>query len=514
MTEATTGRIEVPLPVTRVTAFEDRAELTRQTTTSLKAGLNRLVARGVTPLTHEAHLGAQTSVGRVERIRVVRRLTERGATDPDRLFALAVDLRLAEQALDVARAARGRAEQRRTAASGILGRFAERLARTAWLPDAAPARWPDGLDALEQVVDAATTTLAAARAAESEADAAARRQRALVDAAGARRPRPVCDLEIDVFADAAGPATLTVRGVVPCAMWRPSHEAHLREDARLAWTTHGTVWQATGEDWDAIELVLSTDRPGAGATLPEVVADRPALQPKVEKKRIVLEHRTEAARKDDGRDAVPGVYDGGEPRELSPPGRVSIPADGRPHKVAVGGFTTTATLARVCRPELAPHVFWRAALANEAATPILAGPVTLQRDGAWVGQGDVVYVGPGERFEQSFGSDDRWSVRCRRVRRTEERMLAKDRTHFVTEVTLTWAGAGEGEAEVGLRLPVSELRALEIKPSERWCSEGTPHPDEDGLVRLTVRLQPGELRELTVGFVLEKSGDLVLPDPW
>ncbi len=509
-----TERATIELPITRVTAFEDRAELARVLTLSLEAGPNRLIARGLTPLTHEAHLGATITGGRVERLRLVRRHDGRGGADAERVQGALKAMQIAEDALEAARARRSRAEHRRRVAEQVLARYAERLAATAWQPDAAPAQWGDGLATLERLVDEATDGLRGARAAEAEAESALNRQAAQVDMITAHQPRPVCDLEIDVWAEAAGDATLTVRGLVPCALWRPSHEAHLRDDSAVDWTTYATVWQATGEDWRDVELVLSTDRPGAGAELPPLSADRLRLQPKAEKKKVVLQHRSEAARKDDGRDAVPGVYDGGEPRRLSPDGPVSVPSDGRPHKVAVGGFLSSATVARVCRAELSPHVYWRVALTNAGATPILAGPVTLLRDGAWVGVADVVYVGAGEHFEQSFGSDDRWSVRSRRLRRTEDRLLGRDRTHFVTEVELTWAGAETGAVELTMRLPVSELRALKVVPSEKWCSEGPPRPDEDGLVHVPLRMAPGEVRTVSLGFTFDTSGDVVLPDPW
>lgn len=509
-----TERTPIELPVTRVTAFEDRAELGRVRTLPVQAGINRLVAQGLTPLTHAAHLGATVSGGRVERLRLVRRHDGRGGADAARVQAALRAMHAAEDALAAACARRTRAEHRRRAAEQVLGRYAERLAATAWQPDAAPSQWDAHLATLERLVDDATDALRAARADEAEAEAALGRAAAQVDQVTAHHPRPVCDLEIDLWAESAGEVTLAVRALVPCALWRPSHEARLQDDGAVEWTTYATVWQATGEDWRDVELVLSTDRPGAGAELPALSADRLRLQPKVEKKRVVLQHRSEAARKDDGRDAVPGVYDGGEPRRLSPDGPVSVPSDGRPHKVAVGGFASGARVARVCRAELSPHVFWRVALTNTGATPILAGPVTLVRDGAWVGVADVAYVGAGEHFEQSFGSDDRWSVRSRRLRRTEDRLLGRDRTHFVTEVELTWAGAGEGDVELTLRLPVSELRALKVVPSEKWCSEGPPQPDDDGLVRLPLRLGAGEVRTVSLGFTFDTSGDVVLPDPW
>ena len=87
-------------------------------------------------------------------------------------------------------------------------------------------------------------------------------------------------------------------------------------------------------------------------------------------------------------------------------------------------------------PEVSPTIHLRAVLRN-SDRPLLAGPVTLLRNGAHVGSGDVPYVGPGEPFEISFGSDDRMSFRYERRVEVEERMLGRDRPVYVHDLELS-----------------------------------------------------------------------------
>ncbi|MCA9545007.1 MAG: DUF4139 domain-containing protein, partial [Myxococcales bacterium] len=325
--------------------------------------------------------------------------------------------------------------------------------------------------------------------------------------------RLVADVVVRYRAAAAGQATLHVDGVTPCALWRPSHEAERLPDGRLRWTTGATVWQRTGEPWTDVALVLSTDRPSARAELAPLARDRLSLQSKAQKKKVMLSHRDEAIAQDDGA-AVPGVYDGGEARVLRVDGPVSIPSDGRPHRVAAGGFTAAARFALRCRPELAPLVFLVAELRNEGPEPLLAGPVRLLAGGAYVGEGEVAYVGPGERFEQSFGSDDRFTVTYERHRHREKKLIGSDRTHFVQAVTLRAVGAARASVEVELREPVSELEALQIKRSPELCTEGLPPADADGRVRATVDLAPGDTHETLLAFWMDAGSEVILADPW
>jgi uncharacterized protein (TIGR02231 family) len=298
-------------------------------------------------------------------------------------------------------------------------------------------------------------------------------------------------------------------------LWRPSHDARLL-DGKVTWETFATVWQQTGEAWRDVELVLSTARPSAGAQLPALTEDRLTLRLKSaqERKTITVEHRQEAVSRQDLKGGAPGVYDGGVPRTFKPAGRVSIPSDGKPHRVGVGGFEAPCSSELVTCPELAPRVYLRASLRNTAGYPLLAGPVTLMHNGGYVGTGDVPYVGPGDSLDVSFGSDDRFTVRHTRRRVEQEKLLVKDVTHYVTEVELQHTGQGSDRVLMMLRLPVSEVAQLKVLASPAHSSEGIPAPDADGLVKIPVKLTAGETSTTRLAFHFDTSGDVRVPDPW
>ena len=71
-------------------------------------------------------------------------------------------------------------------------------------------------------------------------------------------------IEVDIEADAAAEASLTVEYMVPCAAWRPTHRARLGE-GHVLFETDAAVWQATGEAWNDVTLQLSTARSSCSA---------------------------------------------------------------------------------------------------------------------------------------------------------------------------------------------------------------------------------------------------------
>jgi uncharacterized protein (TIGR02231 family) len=381
-----------------------------------------------------------------------------------------------------------------------------------------PATWQTGWLAFQRELAAADQ----ARAETRDAWFDARRVLALAqeDARAAPLPqRMVADVELRVAAP-EGKYRLEVRTLVPCAAWRPSHEAMLLQQAdgtsAVRFTTFATVWQQTGEDWTDIELTLSTARPSSGAELPSLRADRLRLRSKTpeEKKTIWVEHRDEVMPRSAQQGSAPGVDDGGEPRVFRA-ARLSVRSDGRPHRAQVSQFEAPCRPERIAVPELAAQVFLRASLKNAGQHPILAGPVMLSlQEGGFVGTGDVTFCGVGDDLDLSFGSDDRFLVRMRKRRVEDKKLVGKDLVHFVREATLSQSTGTPTPVTVLMRLPVSELKQLRVIQSPQHGTEGELPVDAHGWVHMPVELRPNTERNVALAFTFEQSGDVRMPDPW
>jgi uncharacterized protein (TIGR02231 family) len=280
-------------------------------------------------------------------------------------------------------------------------------------------------------------------------------------------------------------------------------------------TTHGAVWNRTGEAWRGARLVLSTARPSLGAELPGLSEDRLRLRQKTaeEKKTIVIEHRIERVPPSASQGGAPGVDDGGEARIFAVDG-ADIPDDGRPHSVELASFEVPCALLRVAIPERAPQVFLRASFKNGGRHPLLAGPVTLIDNGAWAGTGDVLFTGAGDDLDLSMGSDDRFTVRLTKKVIIEKRTLSKDLSHYVQEATLTSTATTPEPVLVILRLPVSEVAQVKVLQSPQHGTDGELKIDAHGLARVNAVLAPGKDKKVAVAFTFDTSGDVQIPAPW
>ncbi|MBM4279498.1 MAG: DUF4139 domain-containing protein [Deltaproteobacteria bacterium] len=522
--------VDIAWRTVAVTVYEDRADVVRVADITLPAGTGAVRLSGLSPLVDEARLvarverpdGARHDGARVDDVVIVRRVI--GADDDelqrrrrqrqearDRLVA---DKRAVDDELVACAAA---AEDAWTSLRFHLDAVARQLGCGGSARDLDASFAP-----LAQAARDADAALAAARAQVARLAIADKALAAPIRLPG--RTRRVGDVIVHLGAAAAEgdrAARLVVATVVPCAAWRPSHEArlarhHERRDAGdVTFVTHAAVWNRTGEDWRDARVVLSTARPSQGASLPPLHEDRLQLRSKTAEERrvVVVEHRTEAVPASATRGGAPGVDDGGEARVFAVD-NASVPDDGRPHLLPLAAFQTPCALARVCVPERSPLVYLRASLKNASRAPILAGPVTLVVDGSWVGIGDVLYTGQGDDLDLSFGSDDRFVARLEKTTHTEQRLMGRDVQHYIQRATLTSTASAAEEVVVVLRTPVSELAQVTVVPSAQHITERDAAPDPHGLVRARVKVEPGRDRVVAHGFSFDASGDVQLPPPW
>lgn len=515
--------IDVATEARELLLTEDRGLLTRRGAASWAGGPATLRVSGLSPVLVDASVqvalrGPGVAAGhvRVERRWVpLQRPSERSA---DQLAREARALADRVEALD---AALERVAARGLGINAELQRYAALLIRNAGRGLSEPARMDADLARLRARLLEIPERSASLRAERQEAQRAKADLEALIGAI--ERGEQRLETTISIAATAPeGPieAELELRYLLPDALWRPAYEARLRTGAtpQVRWLVQAMVWQRTGEDWPDVRVTLSTARPSAGAALPPLHDDPLGVRPKTpeERRTVKADFRDQviqtAALAEGQAEALPGVDDGGETRVLRASAPVRLPSDGRPHRVHVSGFDAPASLRWLCVPERDASVFRELSLENRGAEPLLAGPVVLVLDGAYVGVGDIPFVAPGERYALSFGSNDDVVVGFQRTRKVEKRKLLSDLVWFVTETTLHHTGGAPLDLEVLGRLPVSELEKVTVV---RAPSSRTPEgPDEHGHVRWRLRLQPGGREELSLGFRLELSGGVELPDPW
>jgi uncharacterized protein (TIGR02231 family) len=93
------------------------------------------------------------------------------------------------------------------------------------------------------------------------------------------------------------------------------------------------------------------------------------------------------------------------------PGRVDVPGGGAAKKLRLGTARLDARLEVRATPLIDPTAYLTAGFAPQGAAALLPGPVSLYRDGVYVGDGTLPPVNPGETHELGFGALDQVQVK-------------------------------------------------------------------------------------------------------
>ncbi|MFH8798277.1 DUF4139 domain-containing protein [Streptomyces sp. NPDC017936] len=506
----------IALPVTAVTCLEDRAHIERAAVLDLRAGVQRVRLGPVSALAVDRTLHAELTAehpATVLDVRIVRDWTPRGPLPSTEDSAL----RRRAHALEQERSALGQRRDRLRARLDSLGRLAADLLREigegAGIGETERPRWARELDRVDGERDAHGEELRAVEARLAALAAELDGIRRAMELAEQEPVELVAHVELTVRAAAAGPAGLRLGHLTPCALWRPAYRVVLDGDS-LTLETEAMVWQRTGEDWSDVRLTLSTARSASATEPPRLDEDRLTLRdrPAVERRTVDVEMREEEIA-DLGPTPVlglPGVDDGGEARVLHAPAPVSVPGDGRAHRVPLSAFTTAARSEYACSPELSPLVTRVVRFDNLSGHALLAGPVDLVRGSGFAGRGTLDFTAPGTPVELAFGSCDDHRV-VRQAEESRDTAGLTQRTVVTRTVRLhlsRFSAPGERDERVVVlreRIPVSEVSAVEVRLREEACSPAPDAVDAEGVVRWDVPLPPGGRRTVTLVYELSAS---------
>ena len=523
MADSQTDVIAIETTVTRVTFFEDRAEVERTAKVTIPAGRSRIHALGLTLLVDDRSLVCKTeSAAQIVSSRVRR-------TSEDAAAASAEEVRALEDAVTTSQERLKRSDRMLAAAKTDGDRTVAMMQLWAESVGAVPSHAEKATAELEQAygaIDEETTRqldrYGQQRTTRNDAQTELARAELRLGQAREIRPRYAAFAEIEVTSEAAAEIAIAIVYRTPCALWRPEHLARLtRNDegtaGEIAITTYAAVWQATGESWKDVPCRFSTARPAQSASAPLLREDVLVTRKKtdMERKQVVVEARDQkidAAGSDRGTrdiDEMPGVDDGGEAQWLDARELATIPSNGQPVRVEIATRKLACKVERVCFPELGAATHLRANGTLPGPGPLLAGPVTLGRETEIVGKAKTDFVGAGDTLELGFGVDDGLRVR-RKVKEKRKTATISGTQTVEREVSLFVSNLSDTGKAMAIteRVPVSEVEDLSIEVNRQ---QGMRFDERDGFATFDVTLAPHATREFVLAYTIEAKSNVVLP---
>lgn len=350
---------------------------------------------------------------------------------------------------------------------------------------------------------------------------ALRRQRDEV--AGSQR-RESKSVEVQVEVTRQGQLTLELSTVMPQAGWTPSYDVRLAADATTAdLTFRAMVRQQTGEDWDNVDLTLSTARPSSGGAPPElrpwrvsILRPRPAMKaemsfaaaaPLMAKRsgRGMVESAVpEDAAAEEQNATLETARSADEQSSVAfhIPRPLQIPSDNNQHATVVAMEKLPVAMEYLAVPKLSPFVYLKSEITNRASYPLLAGKISTFVGSTFTGSSQLKKVAAGEKFDLFFGTDDQVTVRREELKQHGEAgMFGSNRARY--RYLITMANFRTQPVTVTLldQLPLAGNE--EIKVSLEAPSLKPEQVKSDGSIVWKMPFKAGEKKELSFGILVE-----------
>ena len=341
-----------------------------------------------------------------------------------------------------------------------------------------------------------------------------------------QREQYTARVEIEVLQ--AGELQIDLTYVALNTGWQPLYDLRLDESgdrpAVLEAVYLAQITQTTGEDWQAVDVTLSTARPALSGSIPELkpwyIRPLPPPPERVRSARfvkapveadaaaVVPMSAAPAPSEAPIAEAFAAVDDQGAAVTYLVPGKVTIPADGAPHKVIVARIGLKPALDYVSAPRLVQAVYRRAKLANNSRYTLLPGKANLYSGEEYIGGTALELTAPDGEIELYLGVDDRIKVERELKRRDVDKRLlgGKRRLQYGYQIEIENARSDEVHLMVQDQIPVSGHEDLKVK-----LESANPKPDrqtELNLLEWDLVMEPRSKQTLRFDFSVEYPQDL------
>jgi uncharacterized protein (TIGR02231 family) len=244
-------------------------------------------------------------------------------------------------------------------------------------------------------------------------------------------------LLVSLKTEAAVKADFFVRYTIGNASWSPGYDAKVDSNSgKVALAYNAFVRQKTGEDWNNVQIGLSTAQPGRNGQMPEltpsyldVQTERPAPFAASRALQAPTTVEAEAAKEKDqaveSTEAEAEIQRTGLSVNYQVGLPVTVPSDGQPHRTSISLINLAGTPQYVATPKLDPAVFLKVHLTNTSEAQLLPGELNLFRDGEFTGSVPMSFVPPTAEFDLYVGRDDAIKVERKEIfsKRSETGLL-------------------------------------------------------------------------------------------
>ncbi len=339
---------------------------------------------------------------------------------------------------------------------------------------------------------------------------------------------------LQVAAASAGELILNLSYQINGARWEPVYDADLNtETGEIQFKTLAQISQRTGEDWRGVDVTLSTLRPSAGTQLPPlnpwVLDFMPEPMPMAEsssgmfRNEVAMDSMVAMAPAPIAKMAKPvrrmeqqqsRLISADFSAEYKIPGNISLDSGSNKRRFSLTSQDFKSTIHLASAPRFDPRAMILAKIKYLDETPLLAGSMSLYRNGSFVGNTFLSQKLSGEEIKLSFGEDDKVKIKFLPdpdKKRKDGLLFGKKKVverHYKVSVS------SNHDKPYALSiydvLPVASHEDINVKNTGDMPTS-TDVEDKKGVVRWDRTIEPKKLLSLKYGYSVSYPEDKIVP---
>ncbi|MEL7645504.1 MAG: DUF4139 domain-containing protein [Anaerolineaceae bacterium] len=326
-------------------------------------------------------------------------------------------------------------------------------------------------------------------------------------------------IDLPVVMENDGVLNLELSYLQPGCYWEPNYDFSLQK-GKLEILYAASVSQESGENWQDINVELSTAEPRTYAELPEMeawylqkyfrVEALPARAGRMRKNVDAVEmasaplslNMSEASYQEAEIDTF------GVAARFTLTQKVTLPSQPSPSRFVISNFTLDVEEDRFSIPRLSEEVYRRVKLVNTSKLVFLPGNAALYADDTFVGSVAIPFIPQGGEYSLNFGVDERLEVKREIIRQSAAGKFLQDKRlrNYGYQITITNPTDEAFSLVLQDQLPVSLHEEIKVR-----LDKAEPNPDsKDELNRMTwnLTIAPKSKKIVQFHFVVEAPSDM------
>jgi len=310
--------------------------------------------------------------------------------------------------------------------------------------------------------------------------------------------------------------------IVNGAGWSPQYDLRADSAAHTAIDCFATLHQSTGEDWNGIQMEISTAKPFVYGAPPEltpwyidIYQPRPrmlksALRQEMEDLQPLMAMEKKREAEPESGYEMPQVKAETSSFSFVLPVKVDVPSDNQPHKILIASAGRDSRFNYYAVPKLSKYSYLRADLKNPFSFPLMEGPMSVFLDDRLVGTVSLnKAILADEDMNLSLGVDEGIKVEKKPVKKFTEysgAFTTDIKVHYEYDIDILNGKNRDIALTVNDHVPVSRNEKIKVEIESPQKEEAKIA--ENGIITWDVKLSKGEKKSLKIKFSVEYPKNL------